>query len=207
MEQHALSGYYEAKHDEDGLSFFIASTEQKNRKGFGVRTRGISLDNFKANPIFVWSHDASGGGLFGGVPDIENVLGRVPNIRKSAGELIIGVEWAQHDRAQLAAQLVQGGFLNTVSIGMSFNPENISQKKGDDGAPFPMLEESDLMEVSLTMVPANPGARKLALAILSNEVPELPESHPPLDKSADPGLLLEGVRNTLAAERLRSIWR
>lgn len=202
MQQHTLSGFRTQELDADGLTFFKASTETVNRKGFIVSTKGINLDNFKANPIFQWMHTSSNFET----PAMEDVLGRVQKVKKQSGDLIIGVEWAQHERAQLAESLVDGGFLNTVSIGFSFNPDAVGKKKVD-GLEWPILNESDLFEVSLVMVPANPEARKMALALLSGEVPHLEEGNPPPDNGADIGELLEGVQNMLLKERLRSIWR
>ena len=73
-------------------TWFRASTNDIDRHGTIVEPRGIDTENYSANPVFMWGHDAYGSG--GGPPDLENVLGRVIDYRKDDNAFDIEVEWA-----------------------------------------------------------------------------------------------------------------
>jgi HK97 family phage prohead protease len=185
-----------AVEEEGSLSWFRASTNDLDRHGTIVEPRGIDTENFEQNPVFMWGHDA-----YGDVapPDLENVLGRVVDFRTTNDAFDIGVEWAQHDRAIMARDLVRAGFLSAVSVGFIPDPEEMTTRSVD-GADIPVYQRTELVEVSLVPVPSNPNAvalmRSLRLPVCSQPSPS--------DKDADPEGVRKALRAMLQAERFRS---
>ena len=188
-----------ALEDDGNLSWFRASTNDIDRHGTIVEPRGIETTNFSANPVFMWGHDAYGSGS--GPPDLENVLGKVADYRKSDDAFDIGVEWAEHDRARMARDLVRSGFLSAVSVGFIPDAESVTTRSVE-GSEVPVYNRTELVEVSLVPVPSNPHAialmRSLRLPVFSQPSP------PP---GADSDALREQTRNALAVERFRAWMR
>ena len=184
---------------EDGLSWFRASTSDLDRHGTIIEPRGIDTDNFVSNPVFMWGHDAYGSG--GGPPDLENVLGRVVDFRRTDEAFDVAVEWAEHDRAVMARDLVRSGFLSAVSVGFIPDPEGMTTRS-IDGNDVPVYERTELVEVSLVPVPSNPAAiaimRSLQLPVFSQD------PSPSSDEDADSEGLRDNIRVMLDAERIRS---
>ena len=117
----------------DTTTWFRASTNDIDRHGTIVEPRGIDTANYSANPVFMWGHDAYGSG--GGPPDLENVLGRVIDYRKDDSAFDIEVEWAEHDRAVMARDLVRTGFLSAVSVGFIPDPDSLTTRAIEGSAP------------------------------------------------------------------------
>ncbi len=184
--------------NEDGLSWFRASTSDLDRHGTIIEPRGINTDNFVSNPVFMWGHDAYGSG--DGPPDLENVLGRVVDFNRSDEAFDVAVEWADHDRAVMARDLVRSGFLSAVSVGFIPDPDGMTTRS-IDGNEIPVYERTELVEVSLVPVPSNPAAiaimRSLKLPVFSTELS-------PSDKDADSESLRDNIRALLDVERFRS---
>ena len=183
--------------NEDGLSWFRASTNDLDRHGTIIEPRGIQTENFVSNPVFMWGHDAYGSG--DGPPDLENVLGRVVDFNRSDEAFDVAVEWADHDRAVMARDLVRSGFLSAVSVGFIPDADGMTTRS-IDGAEIPVYERTELVEVSLVPVPSNPAAvaimRSLKLPIISQ--------HSPSEQDADTECLRDNIRAMLDAERFRS---
>jgi hypothetical protein len=164
--------------DGDDPIEFVASQKRKNRYGFALRPDGWLLDNFRANPVFLWMHNP-------GQPPI----GRV-NARQEAGELRAGVTFDRDDDlATTVERKYRAGFLNAVSVGWGFVRE--------DGTPildwWRLKPEEiaskdvfyDLEEISGVSVPGDPRAvrkqSRQALARLGRELLDLfdtPEPDP-----------------------------
>ena len=139
---------------------FRASTAAVDRHGTIVNPEGIDTDNFEKNPIFLWGHDGYGGFS---APEIENVIGKVVGYSRTNEAFDIDVEFAPgeaNEKAEMALQLVKGGFLNAVSVG--FYPTQMGMKKLEDGSNVEVYEKSELLEVSLVPIPSNPEAIALA---------------------------------------------
>lgn len=159
---------------------FRASTPTIDRHGTIVRPEGISVKNFQKNPIFLWGHDGYGS-MFGGGPEMENVIGKVTDYERSKEAFDIDVEFAPAEvnpKADLAYKLTKSGFLNTVSVG--FSPITTSiEKVGKEGHDEPIdvlvYEKSELLEVSLVPIPSNPEA----LALVRSMAQEVNDTTPP----------------------------
>ena len=135
-----------------------------------VDTAQMDTSNFMRNPVFVWGHDAYGGF---NPPQIENVIGRGTNVRRvpmtmgegndelTAGQAIdIDFEFAtkaQNPKAEIAFQLVRGGFLNAVSGGFAVGGSR-TEKRAKGQPNVEVLAPTELLEVSLVPIPKNPRA-------------------------------------------------
>tara|TARA_R110000824_G_scaffold207539_2_gene392973 strand:+ start:55 stop:675 length:621 start_codon:yes stop_codon:yes gene_type:complete len=183
--------------DDSGISWFRASTSELDRHGTIVEPDGIDTKNFSNNPIFMWGHDAYGSG--DKTPDLENVLGRVVDFKKSNDSFDVGVEWAKHERAVMARDLVKAGFLSGVSVGFIPDPEGMTTRSVE-GSEVPVYTRTELVEVSLVPVPSNPNAiaimRSLKLPIFSQPSPS--------DKDVDSEGLRDKTRAMLLLERFQS---
>jgi hypothetical protein len=143
-----LRAYYERAEQPapDGLMRFIASTEGVARDGMIIEAAGWQLDNFKRNPVFLFSHD-----YFSRPP-----IGRVINVEAKGTQLLADVEFDPGDEfAQSIKRKYEGGFLSAVSVG--FDPLEI--QPAGNGSP-PRILKSDLLDISAVMVPADPDALK-----------------------------------------------
>jgi len=184
--------------DEDSnVSWFRASTNELDRHGTIIEPRGIDTSNFSHNPVFMWGHDAYGGDS---PPDMANILGRVVDFKKSDSEFDIGVEWASHERAVMARDLVRAGFLSGVSVGFIPDPDGTSTRTVD-GSEVPVYTKTELVEVSLVPVPSNPSA----LAIMrSLKLPVISQDPSPSEEDADSEGLRDAIRSMLGVERIRT---
>ena len=177
--------------DDSELSWFRASTADVDRHGTIIEPRGIDTSNFENNPVFAWGHDAYD------EPDIENILGRVTEYKRTDEAFDIGVEWAPHERAQMARNLVKAGFLSAVSVG--FIPDESAMSTRSVGEyEVPVYERTELVEVSLVPVPSNPQAVALMRSL---RIPVFTQSSPSTD--ADSDALRDATKVLLAFERLR----
>ena len=184
---------------EEGTFEVVASSGKVDRLGDTIDPKGWYLTNYKKNPVILWSH--STGGMFGGVA--------VPPVARAdkvwvedEKELKIKGRFADTPFAQELKTLVEGGFLNAVSVG--FLPL-VETKKGDieiegkmyrratdeeikkgiyDNEYGEKFTKQELLEVSWVSVPALPqalvSARKMNLALvtkaLEEEIKESPEA-------------------------------
>ena len=194
-----LNASARAVEEEGAVSWFRASTNDLDRHGTIVEPRGIDTKNFENNPVFMWGHDAYGDAS---PPDIENVLGRVVDFRTTNDAFDIGVEWADHDRAVMARDLVRSGFLSAVSVGFIPDSEAMTTRS-IDGADVPVYQRTELVEVSLVPVPSNPNAIALMRSL---RLPVFSQTSPP-DGGADSEVFKRSVRTLLDAERFRSALR
>ena len=93
----------------------------------------------------------------------------------------------------MAKNMVRGGILNAVSIGFIPNQEKMVTKSVE-GKEVPVYDETELVEVSLVTVPANPNAVALVRS-LQKFTP------PPADAADDGGEILVALAKW--ATRLR----
>lgn len=123
----------------------IASTATVDRHGEVVSPEGWDLENFKKNPVLLWSHDHT-------IP----AIGRASKIwvegfGSQAKLMFSGVWQTVTEEGKAAAQLVADGILNSFSVG--FLPYDMQGNT---------YTEQELLEISLVNVPANPDAMMLA---------------------------------------------
>lgn len=159
--------------NDDGPIRFVASQKRRNRYGFALRPDGWLLDNFRANPVFLWMHNP-------GQPPI----GRV-DVSQQAGDLLADVTFDRDDElARTVERKYRTGFLNAVSVGWGFVRKDGSPildwwrlKPEEIASPEVFY---DLEELSGVSVPGDPRAvRKqsaAAMASLGRELLELADT-------------------------------
>ncbi len=138
--------------DVDANSFTaVASTGTVDRHGEIVSPDGWDLENFKKNPVLLWSHDHS-------IPAIGKATKVwIEGYGEKAKLMFSGVWQTVTDEGKAAAQLVAEGILNSFSVG--FMPNDMEGNKYTD---------QELLEISLVNVPANPDAVRLAYKSLKD---------------------------------------
>lgn len=131
----------------DGKKVFVATDETVDREGEVLAIDGWQLENFKRNPILLWSHNP-----------FEPLIGLAENIRfrTLGGKKKMTFEPVFHrmnEMSRLVADLVDKGWMKTVSVG--FRPY---EKQGNK------FTKQELLEISFVNIPANPEATHLAFS-------------------------------------------
>lgn len=136
--------------EENGVltKVFIASTDVVDRMGESVSVDGWQLDDYKKNPVILWSHNNQ-----------EPAIGKATKIgykTLSDGRKALVYTPVFHKKTQLSqavSDLIDDGTLNATSVG--FMPLE------KDGNTF---TKQELLELSIVNVPANQEALSLGLA-------------------------------------------
>lgn len=105
------------------------------------------MKNFKANPVIPDCHDYS---------SVVKILGRAKTVEVRDGKLFNRVEFAMDNPlGVMAYKMAKGRFINSQSVGfIPLTWANGSQA----GQPDRTYTKCELLEISLVVVPANPGA-------------------------------------------------
>lgn len=162
------------KVSDDGKFEIIASSGKVDRLGDTINPNGWYLVNYKKNPVILWSH-STGGFLGAAIPPVAKADKVWIHEEK---ELRAKGQFADTLFAQEIKTLVEGGFLNAVSVGFipliedkkgqieieekmyrRANDEEIIKMNKDvyrgEGERF---EKQELLEISWVNVPALPSA-------------------------------------------------
>lgn len=135
----------------------ICATDELARDGHILEPGGISLTNFKQNPIVLWQH----------IP--EEPLGVCTAIAVEGRALAARVEFAPVGasiRADEICALVKAGVVRGVSIG--FDPIEavpLDSAKGSRGGL--RITQSELLEISFCSVPVDTGAKVVSRGFAS----------------------------------------
>lgn len=122
----------------------VASTAAEDSYG-EVVAQQWKLERYLANPVVLYSHESR-----------ELPIGRAENVRVEDGKLLATLVLAQGTgRADEVWNLVQQGMLKGVSVG--FRPHTTRWEKRD-GREILVLDDNELLEISITPIPANPEA-------------------------------------------------
>ena len=130
---------------------FVASTETPDRYGDVIQQSGWQLDNYRQNPVILFSHDSNA------LP-----VGKALNVKVTKNRLIATIEFASKDVNPLADtifKLYREDFMRAVSVG--FLPLDYDINFSDDGAKAPLglkFKSVELLEISCVSIPANPQA-------------------------------------------------
>jgi len=125
---------------EEGTMNFILSSGMPDRHGEMIDQTSWNLDEYKKNPVVLWSHDAYN-------PPIAQMLEVGPN---SNGMLEGAMKFAidEYDFAKTIYNLLVGKFIRAVSVGfMSKTSEVIND--------ITVLKDNILYEVSVVNIPAD----------------------------------------------------
>lgn len=151
MKKRFITASFVAKDTTANTFTAVASTATVDRHGEIVSPEGWDLENFKKNPVLLWSHDHT-------IPAIGKATKVwVEGFGNSAKLMFSGIWQTVTDEGKAAAQLVADGILNSFSVG--FIP---SEMVGNT------YTEQELLEISLVNVPANPDAIMLAYKSLKD---------------------------------------
>jgi HK97 family phage prohead protease len=135
---------------------FVFSDSSVDRYGDTIDARGWVLDNFKANPVALFGHDAN---------TVENVIGNARNVRVEGNRLIGDIEFMPAEtnpNAEVVYQMVKGGYLKTVSVGFQPLEWHLTKDKNRPGGVD--FRKQELLEISIVPIPANPNALTQAKA-------------------------------------------
>ncbi len=152
MAKKFLKGLVENVNEKDGtLSVAVATDTSVDRDGEIVDPAGLDLTNFLKNPVLLYAHDYR-----------SDPIGKVISITRDGSRILFTPEFAIgiSERAKQYFELCKQGFLNAFSIG--FIPKEWSDRQNPDGSSNRIFTKSELLEISLVPVPANPNALILA---------------------------------------------
>ena len=126
---------------------FIGSDNTIDRYNEVIDQKGWELENFRSNPVIPDCHDYS---------SIAKILGRALTVDVIEGKLVNRVEFCvDNPMGLLAYRMAKGGFIKSQSVG--FIPMEWTNGMGKD-QPDRTYSKCELLEISLVVVPANPGA-------------------------------------------------
>lgn len=121
----------------DGKFNVVMSTASEDRHG-DIVEQNFDLKSFKKNSVLLDSHNYN---------SIEHIVGKVNKTKVKDGKLQGETEFMRDNpKGALAEKMVDGGFINAVSIG--FIPKEFDDETGN-------IVKSELLELSLVSVPAN----------------------------------------------------
>lgn len=137
-----------AKEDERVLHF-IASKEIVDRDFEIVKIDGLSVNNFKKNPVILLNHNASG------LP-----IGKATSIWKKSNELHVKIQFASFEEYGLADtvyRLVRSGYLKALSIRFlpDYNKIEYVDPSKDRTGVRRIFHKSELLEISVATIPSN----------------------------------------------------
>lgn len=140
----------------------VISTDSVDRDNEVLVPKGMDAENFRKNPIVLWSHNAS-------LPPVAKALW----LKQGRKRITAKIKFAATERAEELWQLFKGKFLNAFSVGFKPtdgrrpSPEDIKKNPNLADARF-MFTAWELLEFSIVGVPAN--AEALAQAVKSKSI-------------------------------------
>ncbi len=142
----------------DPILDFVATDETLDHYGEVVSLAGWTLDNYRKSPVVVDCHDYS---------SVAKILGKSTDVTIADKKMVNRVKFAlDNPLGAMAYKLAKGGFIRSESVG--FMPLEWKTGKNAD-EPRVTFTKQDLLEISLCVVPANPGA-VVGLALKSGAI-------------------------------------
>lgn len=161
MENRFIEAVVKELQTDEGVFVASVSSGKKDRMGDILNPDGWELTNYRKNPVILWAHN-----------QFEPPVAKADKVWVEDKELKIKGKWAPIPFAQELRKLVEGGFLNALSVG--FMPLKEPQATKEGGFKF---ESQELLEISWVNVPALPSAlvaaRKLQLPLLTKALEDL----------------------------------
>lgn len=143
---------------QEAVMDFIGSDDRVDRYNEVIDQTGWQIENFLANPVIPDCHDYS---------SIARILGRAQTCTVTNGKLTNRVQFClDNPMGAMAYKMAKGGFINSQSVG--FIPLEWTNGTGKD-QPDRTYTKQELLEISLVVVPANPGAT-IGLALKSGAI-------------------------------------
>lgn len=120
-----------------------------NSYGFRIKTAGIHLERFQANPVMLDGHN----------PSNHAVIGKWKDIKVEEGKLSADTEFdLEDDNAKAIAGKVERGIIKGASMGISFSKKDFKYENGEL-----VLQKCSLHEASIVAIPSNAGALRLTM--------------------------------------------
>ncbi len=134
---------------------FVFSTNETDRHNTRISPDGWLLDNFRKNPVVLYSHQ-SGEGIFTEAnPD--HIIGIARNLRIENNELVGDIIFEAEKNNPLAEKLFQkvlSGIIRATSVG--FLPRG--EGRWDREEEIYIYDKAELLEISIVAIPSNPGS-------------------------------------------------
>ena len=141
-----------AKNRDGFENVFIANSGKPDIINDVLVAKGVDLERYKANPVVSYMHAAA----FSSDPNTVIAKG---DVWVENNMLMLGiVKFDDNELAQEVKRKIDNDMLNTVSV--SFLPKDGAYKTVDEKEVF-MITKSELLEVSVVNIPADPGAVKV----------------------------------------------
>jgi hypothetical protein len=141
-------------------TFIVSDESVVNSYGFRVMTAGISLVQFKRNPIVLWYHKRPS--RWESNKDDSLPIGRAVKLWKEDGKLCADIEFDQNDDfAKTIESKVEGGYINMCSPGLEPITLSEDSKHLLQGQTRRTLVKSELIEISIADIGSNRNALKL----------------------------------------------
>lgn len=153
---------------------FVASTEAIARDGLVIDANAWELDNYRANPVVLWSHDYAGA---------RPPIGRAVDVFVEGNRLMADIEFDQGDEfARDVERKYREGYLHSVSVGWDTKAVEPSSESGIRGR----VTRADLLDISAVPVPGDPNA---TIARQARALAELLSAEPTTttDETSDAG--------------------
>ena len=145
---------------------YVASSEAVDRYGDIIVAEGWQLNQFKKNPVALWQHNGA------------NPIGTWKDVHVQDGKLMATLEMVKPGISSIADMIrgmIEQRVLRAVSVGFQPDPraiEPILDQKGNRTGGYRYMK-SDLLEISVVSIPANPEALSVAKAMgMSREAME-----------------------------------
>ena len=135
-----------------GPVWFRVTDSDVDREGDILLSAGMDTTNYLTSGSLLWGHDAS-------TP--HNVLGRPSQIIHNGSSIDVAFEFASeiNPMAAMVEAMVRDGFVSGVSVGIMVR-EYTEATDRSGWSPINVIR-SELLEVSVTPIPANPRATKI----------------------------------------------
>ena len=124
----------------EGVFEAVVNTGKEDRQGEQLNVDGVDLKGYKQNSVVLYGHD------YYSLP-----IGKSISVKKQDGSIVAKFKLAieEYDFAATIDKLIQGKYLNAVSIG-------VVVKEWSDN--FKEILKSEMVEFSIVPVPADRGA-------------------------------------------------
>ena len=143
MEEKQYIKAYVEKVSDDEINI-VATDESIDREGEKIVVSGWKLDNFKKNPVLLWSHNA-------GLGEQRPAIGIADKLKEENKKITFIPIFDMADQfAANIARKVKEGFINAVSVG--FLP--LERDENNEA----IIKSAELLEISFVNIPANPNA-------------------------------------------------
>lgn len=133
------------------VHYFRASDATLDRYNESIEPKGWVLDEYAKNNVICDSHRYD---------SIQWVIGNGVDVRVTDNGLVIGIQFSDSNPlGRMAEGMVEEGTIKSGSVG--FIP--LDYRQGKKGEPTRTYTRQNLLEFSLTAIPANPNALKLSV--------------------------------------------